>query len=60
LRRNETTTKLSFTGSNAANFFQAEMVGVILPVLNVFLKNPGGATMPWDSPRPWLASAHLS
>jgi len=37
----ETTTKLSFTGLNAANFFQAEMVGVILPVLNVFLKNAG-------------------
>jgi len=35
------TTKLSFTGLNAANFFQAEMVGVILPVLNVFLKNAG-------------------
>ena len=37
----KTTAKLSFTGLNAANFFQAEMVGVILPVLNVFLKNAG-------------------
>jgi MFS family permease len=37
----KTTTKLSFTGLNAANFFQAEMVGVILPALNVFLKNAG-------------------
>src|ERR1700733_16179466 len=26
-------------GLNAANFFQAEMVGVLMPVLNVFLKN---------------------
>src|SRR6184192_3733057 len=33
--------KRSFFGLNAANFFQAEMVGVILPVLNVFLKNAG-------------------
>jgi MFS family permease len=33
--------KLSFIGLNAANFFQAEMIGVILPVLNVFLKNAG-------------------
>lgn len=37
----KSTSKLSFTGLNAANFFQAEMVGVILPVLNVFLKNAG-------------------
>jgi MFS family permease len=28
----------SLWGLNAANFFQAEMVGVILPVLNAFLK----------------------
>lgn len=28
----------SFWGLNAANFFQAEMVGVILPVLNAFLR----------------------
>ena len=28
----------SLAGLNAANFFQAEMVGVILPVLNAFLK----------------------
>ncbi len=28
----------SLVGLNAANFFQAEMVGVILPVLNAFLK----------------------
>ena len=31
----------SYFGLNAANFFQAEMVGVILPVLNVFLKGLG-------------------
>ncbi len=30
--------KRSLMGLNAANFFQAEMVGVILPVLNAFLK----------------------
>lgn len=30
--------KQSIWGLNAANFFQAEMVGVVLPVLNVFLK----------------------
>ncbi|MGA3239147.1 MAG: hypothetical protein ABSG03_22950 [Bryobacteraceae bacterium] len=29
----KTTAKLSFTRLNAANFFQAEMAGVILPVL---------------------------
>ena len=29
----------SFTALNAANFFQAEMVGVILPVMNAFLRN---------------------
>lgn len=28
----------SLIGLNAANFFQAEMVGVILPILNAFLK----------------------
>ena len=37
----KTTSKTSFIGLNAANFFQAEMVGVVLPVLNVFLKNAG-------------------
>jgi MFS family permease len=31
----------SFIGLNAANFFQAEMVGVILPVLNALLKQQG-------------------
>ncbi len=31
----------SLSGLNAANFFQAEMVGVILPVLNVYLKRLG-------------------
>jgi MFS family permease len=31
----------SLFGLNAANFFQAEMVGVILPVLNVLLKGAG-------------------
>ena len=30
--------KRSLTGLNAANFFQAEMVGVILPILNAWLK----------------------
>jgi MFS family permease len=30
--------KRSLFGLNAANFFQAEMVGVVLPVLNVFLR----------------------
>ncbi len=31
----------SLFGLNAANFFQAEMVGVILPVLNALLKSAG-------------------
>ena len=31
----------SLFGLNAANFFQAEMVGVILPVLNALLKGAG-------------------
>jgi hypothetical protein len=26
---------------NAANFFQAEMIGVVLPVLNAYLKEAG-------------------
>ena len=30
--------KRSLAGLNAANFFQAEMVGFILPILNAFLK----------------------
>ena len=30
--------KRSLIGLNAANFFQAEMVGVILPILNAWLK----------------------
>ncbi|MGI9071107.1 MAG: MFS transporter [Bryobacteraceae bacterium] len=30
--------KRSYFGLNAANFFQAEMVGVVLPVLNAFLR----------------------
>ena len=33
--------KRSLIGLNAANFFQAEMVGVILPILNAFLKQAG-------------------
>src|SRR5882757_10584534 len=37
----ETTSRRSYFGLNAANFFQAEMVGVILPVLNVSLKGLG-------------------
>jgi hypothetical protein len=31
--------KRGLAGLNAANFFQAEMLGVILPVLSAFLKN---------------------
>ena len=31
----------SLIGLNAANFFQAEMVGVIMPILNAFLKQAG-------------------
>src|ERR1700677_1730697 len=31
----------SLFGLNAANFFQAEMVGVVLPVLNALLKGAG-------------------
>jgi MFS family permease len=34
-------TKRSLLGLNAANFFQAEMVGVILPVMNSYLKDAG-------------------
>ena len=30
--------KQSLAGLNAINFFQAEMVGVVLPALSVFLK----------------------
>ncbi len=37
----KSTAKLSFIGLNAANFFQAEMVGVILPVLSVVLRKAG-------------------
>ncbi len=37
----ETVSRRSYFGLNAANFFQAEMVGVILPVLNVSLKGLG-------------------
>jgi MFS family permease len=37
----ETPSRRSYFGLNAANFFQAEMVGVILPVLNVSLKGLG-------------------
>jgi len=33
--------KRSLVGLNAANFFQAEMVGVILPILNALLKKAG-------------------
>ena len=33
--------KRSVLGLNAANFFQAEMVGVVLPVLNSYLKDAG-------------------
>lgn len=35
------TSRSSFFGLNAANFLQAEMVGVILPVLNGFLRDIG-------------------
>jgi len=37
----ETASRRSYFGLNAANFFQAEMVGVILPILNVSLKGMG-------------------
>ena len=40
----------SLLGLNATNFFQAEMVGVVLPVLNVFLRERTGATIPLASP----------
>jgi MFS family permease len=33
--------RASFFGLNAINFFQAEMVGVILPILGVFLRERG-------------------
>ena len=37
--RSETTpSRRSYFGLNAANFFQAEAVGVVLPILNTFLK----------------------
>ena len=36
------TSKRSLFGLNAANFFQAEMVGLVLPVLTVFLKEAQG------------------
>jgi MFS family permease len=37
-KEQEYISKRSSWGLNAANFFQAEMVGVVLPVLSVFLK----------------------
>jgi MFS family permease len=40
-RKNGMTTKQSVIGLNAINFFQAEMVGVVLPALNTFLKEAG-------------------
>jgi MFS family permease len=40
-RESGTFSKRSLWGLNAANFFQAEMVGVILPVLNGYLKDSG-------------------
>jgi MFS family permease len=60
--------KRSLIGLNAANFFQAEMVGVILPVLNAFLKEAnwrydaigfataagGLGTLLFQSPAGWL------
>jgi hypothetical protein len=66
----ETRSKLparSLTGLNAANFFQAEMVGVILPVLNAFLREAhwrydaigvtavaGLGTLLFQTPAGWL------
>jgi MFS family permease len=35
---NKTPSRRSLFGLNAANFFQAEAVGVVLPILNTFLK----------------------
>ena len=60
--------KRSLIGLNAANFFQAEMVGVILPVLNAVLKEAnwrydaiglaiaagGLGTLLFQSPAGWL------
>lgn len=60
--------KRSLTGLNAANFFQAEMVGVVLPVLNAFLKEAnwrydaiglataaaGLGTLVFQTPAGWL------
>jgi MFS family permease len=58
----------SLTALNAANFFQAEMVGIILPVLNAFLKQSnwrydaigfataaaGLGTLVFQAPAGWL------
>src|SRR5579884_3858243 len=58
----------SLIGLNAANFFQAEMVGVVLPVLNAFLKEAnwrydaiglasaaaGLGTLVFQAPSGWL------
>ncbi|HLH40378.1 MAG TPA: MFS transporter [Bryobacteraceae bacterium] len=38
---NTTPSRRSFFGLNAANFLQAEMVGVVIPVLNGFLRTAG-------------------
>jgi MFS family permease len=60
--------KRSLAGLNAANFFQAEMLGVILPVLSAFLKNAhwrydsigmataaaGLGTLVFQAPAGWL------
>ena len=40
-RATEPIPRRSLIGLNAANFFQAEMIGVVLPVLNAFLRESG-------------------
>src|ERR1700678_327513 len=41
IKVNQREAGISRTGLNAANFFQAEAVGVVLPVLNAFLRGAG-------------------
>ena len=49
----------SRVGLNAANFFLAEVTGVVMPFLGTFLKDVSGATMrsasPWRLPA-WACS----
>ncbi len=66
--------KRSLIGLNAANFFQAEMVGVILPILNAWLKKAnwrydaigfataaaGQGTLLFQTPAGWLTDKLIS